>query len=123
MARKGLALKNILFYVSDVKRSKDFYVRKLGFKKTYGDKDYVSVKAPNGIIIGLHDAAKKSVRPTGSEYYFHVDDVDLWYGRLKSKGVKFGKRPKDQLWGERTAYFKDPDGYQLGLLGPLATKK
>ena len=123
MARKGLALNLMLFYVKDVKRSKDFYVKKLGFKKTYGDDDYVSVKSPNGITLGLHNVATKTLKPSNSEYYFRVDDVDGWYDRLRNKGVKFSKRPKDQPWGDRTAYFKDPDGYQLALHGPLATKK
>ena len=123
MARKGLALNLMLFYVKDIKGSRDFYVKKLGFKKTYGDNDYVSVKAPNGITIGLHNASKKTVKPSDSEYYFRVDDVDVWYDRLRNKGVTFSRRPKDQPWGDRTAYFKDPDGYQLALRGPLASKK
>ncbi|OLE74271.1 hypothetical protein AUG19_09135 [archaeon 13_1_20CM_2_54_9] len=123
MARKGLALNLILFYVRDLKRSKDFYVRKLGFKKTYGDNDYVSVKAPNGVTLGLHKAPRGTVKPSASEYYFRVDNVDIWYDRLRSKGVKFSRRPKDQPWGDRTAYFRDPDKYQLALHGPLATKK
>ena len=123
MARKGLALNLMLFYVKDIKGSRDFYVKKLGFKKTYGDNDYVSVKAPNGITIGLHNTSKKTVKPSDSEYYFRVDDVDVWYDRLRNKGVTFSQRPKDQPWGDRTAYFKDPDGYQLALRGPLASKK
>src|SRR5437870_6484519 len=92
MARKGLALNLMLFYVKDIKGSRDFYVKKLGFKKTYGDNDYVSVKASNGITIGLHNASKKTVKPSDSEYYFRVDDVDVWYrseehtSELQSRG-------------------------------------
>ncbi len=123
MAKKGLALNLMLFYVKDIERSSEFYVKKLGFKRTYGDDDYVSVRAPNGITLGLHNAPRKSVKPSGSEYYFRVDDVDVWYDRLRNKGVKFSRRPKDQPWGDRTAYFRDPDGYQLALHGPMAAKK
>ena len=123
MAKKGLALNLMLFYVKDIERSSEFYVKKLGFKRTYGDDDYVSVRAPNGITLGLHNAPRKSVKPSGSEYYFRVDDVDVWYDRLRNKGVKFCRRPKDQPWGDRTAYFRDPDGYQLALHGPMAAKK
>ncbi len=123
MARRGPVLSLMLFYVKDLKRSKDFYVRNLGFKKMYGDADYVSVKAPNGVSLGLHKAPGKNVKPSNSEYYFRVDDVDVWYDRLRDKGVRFSQRPKDQPWGDRTAHFKDPDGYQLALQGPLAAKK
>ncbi len=98
-------------------------MKRLGLKKTYGDNDYVSVKAPNGVTLGLHKASSKSVKPSGTAYYFRVDDVDEWYDWLRNKGVRFSKRPKDQPWGDRTAGFKDPDGYQLALHGPLATKK
>ena len=123
MLKKGLALNLMLFYVKDIKRSSDFYVKKLGFKRTYGDDDYVSVKAPNGITLGLHNAPGKAVKPSSSEYYFRVGDVDVWYDRLRNKGVKFSQKQKDQPWGNRTAYFKDPDGYQLALHGPIAGKK
>ena len=123
MARRGPALSLVLFYVKDVKRSKEFYVKNLGFKKMYGDADYVSVKAPNGVSLGLHKAPRKDVKPSNSEYYLRVVDVDLWYDRLRDKGVRFSQRPKDQPWGDRTAHFKDPDGYQLALQGPLAAKK
>jgi lactoylglutathione lyase len=38
------------------------------------------------------------------------EDIDLDYQRLKAKGVQFFKEPKTQPWGQRTAYFTDPDG-------------
>jgi len=37
-------------------------------------------------------------------------DIDNEYQRLKSKGVEFFKEPQTQPWGQRTAYFTDPDG-------------
>ncbi|MBI5448770.1 VOC family protein [Candidatus Gottesmanbacteria bacterium] len=38
------------------------------------------------------------------------DDIDLLYQQLKAKGVQFIKEPETQPWGQRTAYFTDPDG-------------
>lgn len=48
----------------------------------------------------------------GAIYSFaHVDDVDDVYRKLKEKGVQFVKEPKTQPWGQKTAYFTDPDGH------------
>jgi len=39
-----------------------------------------------------------------------LDNTDEAYEALKAKGVQFIKPPTTQPWGQRTAYFKDPDG-------------
>jgi len=38
------------------------------------------------------------------------DDIDSDYEKLKANGVQFITQPKTQPWGQRTAYFTDPDG-------------
>jgi len=40
----------------------------------------------------------------------YVKDTDKTYNALKAKGVKFIKSPTTQSWGQRTAYFQDPEG-------------
>lgn len=48
----------------------------------------------------------------GAIYAFgEVDDVDQTFKRLKRQGVNFIKPPQTQPWGQRTAYFTDPDGH------------
>ena len=44
-----------------------------------------------------------------------LDDADAAYAELKAKGVHFIKPPSTQPWGQRTAYFTDPDGILLQL--------
>jgi lactoylglutathione lyase len=39
-----------------------------------------------------------------------VEDVDVAYQTLSTKGVRFLRPPTDQPWGLRTAYFADPEG-------------
>jgi len=39
------------------------------------------------------------------------ENIDKDYEILKSKGVNFIKTPVTQPWGQRTAYFTDPDGH------------
>jgi catechol 2,3-dioxygenase-like lactoylglutathione lyase family enzyme len=38
-------------------------------------------------------------------------DIDQDVADLKKLGVKFIKEPQTQPWGQRTAYFTDPDGH------------
>ena len=55
---------------------------------------------------------KYLAKPGGAVYAFpESDDVDKQYEELKAKGVKFIKDPETQPWGQRTAYFTDPDGH------------
>jgi lactoylglutathione lyase len=48
----------------------------------------------------------------GAIYSFpESDNIDEDVELLKSKGVRFIKEPATQPWGQRTAYFTDPDGH------------
>jgi lactoylglutathione lyase len=48
--------------------------------------------------------------PGGAIYTFaKVTDIDATVKELKMQGVSFIKEPKTQPWGQRTAYFTDPD--------------
>lgn len=50
-------------------------------------------------------------KPGNTIYSFgQSSDVDSDYKQLKDKGVQFIKAPETQPWGQRTAYFTDPDG-------------
>jgi lactoylglutathione lyase len=57
-------------------------------------------------------------RPT-VELHFEVNDVDEVYNSLQQKGVKFDDKPANMPWGTRTASFRDPEGYQVEIIGPL----
>ncbi len=106
-----------------MKKSKDFYTKKLGFKLKYDySPEYLAVVTPNKLQIGFHPGkgSRKARRdqPVGIE--FEVDDVDAFYGRLKKMGVKFIEKPTN-AWGEREAQFVDPDGYRLAISGPIGS--
>lgn len=46
-----------------------------------------------------------------------VDDIQAAYENLESLGVEFVAPPEKQEWGGTLAFFKDPDGNVLTLLG------
>jgi catechol 2,3-dioxygenase-like lactoylglutathione lyase family enzyme len=128
MPRKkaGLQLHQVLLQVRDVERSREFYTKKLGFRVLYDySPHYLAVITPNKLQIGLHPFEKSTGRTRTAErsagIEFDVDNVDVWYQRLKKRGVRFSERPKDS-WGEREARFKDPDGYTLAISSPAKSK-
>ena len=96
----GLRLHQVLLQVKDVERSKEFYTRKLGFKILYDfSPEYVAVLTPNKLQIGLYPFQRgrgwqrSKDQPAGIE--FEVDNVDLYYRRLRKLGVRFSEKPKD----------------------------
>jgi catechol 2,3-dioxygenase-like lactoylglutathione lyase family enzyme len=53
------------------------------------------------------------------ELHLEVNDVDEVYNSLQRKGVKFDEKPANMPWGTRIASFRDPEGYQVEIVGPL----
>jgi catechol 2,3-dioxygenase-like lactoylglutathione lyase family enzyme len=52
---------------------------------------------------------------------FEVDDVDSQFERLKADeqlGISFIIPPTTMAWGNRSIYFRDPDGNLVNLFSP-----
>lgn len=55
---------------------------------------------------------EKLTKPGTTIFTFtESENIDNQYEELKTKGVEFIIPPTTQSWGQRTAYFSDPDGY------------
>ena len=95
--------------VSDVQRSRDWYVGKLGFALERELEKAVGIKDRAGLTIFL-------VRSQGAlagqkiTLTIRVDDVDRKHQELVSAGVIFVSPPQRQFWGYG-AEVLDPDGY------------
>ena len=111
----------LVLITDNYQRAKAFYVEKLGFtiNREVPEDEYVQFKLDN-LILALFSRTQMSkvidekylAKAGGALYTFaEVDDVDQTVANLKTKGVKFIKEPKTQPWGQRTAYFTDPDGH------------
>ena len=46
---------------------------------------------------------------------FAVEDVDAEYARLKGLPIELVQEPRNQPWGQRTFYVRDPDGNILNF--------
>jgi catechol 2,3-dioxygenase-like lactoylglutathione lyase family enzyme len=115
----------VVLPVRDFEKCAAFYRDNLGFKLNNKDAEsaFFSIDGKKGgLVLGLisvKEVAKliseKQVRPKEDTihrtyYAVFVDDVDQEYEELKAKGVRFIKPPTTQPWGQRIAYFEDPEG-------------
>src|ERR1700677_3657899 len=110
--------------VKNVKRSIDFYTKKLGFKCELNAAPHfalLDLGGPKGGTIGLlswveakKDGAKKKTAKHNRSIHVELstDDLDGLYKSLLKKGVKFHTPPHDEPW-ERSATAFDPDGYSV----------
>ncbi|MGA9839819.1 MAG: VOC family protein [Thermoplasmata archaeon] len=114
----------VVLPVRDVPKCAAFYRDQVGFAllEMHDEDAYLRIGGAGGLILALisMDAvarliSEEQVRPreeTIHRTYFAIflDDVDREYEELKAKGVHFVKPPTTQPWGQRIAYFEDPEG-------------
>jgi lactoylglutathione lyase len=71
-----------------------------------------------GDALHLPDSPPKTDR---AMIIFEVEDVDVRYEALKTRGVTFTHPPEDHAdWGIRTAHFRDPAGNLIEINKALA---
>ena len=108
-----MRLNQITMPVSDIPRSKSFYMR-LGFRLLVDSPHYTRFLAPDGdTTFSLHhnDAP---VQP-GAVIYLECDKVDKEVDRLKERGFEFETDPEDMGWLWREAILRDPDGHLIKI--------
>jgi len=44
-----------------------------------------------------------------------VEDVERVFRELSGRGVSFIGTPKDRPWGQRSVYFRDPEGHLVEI--------
>jgi lactoylglutathione lyase len=120
-----------IIYAHDVEATASFYEAALGFERVYqwpsdGPADFAYLQLePSGIGIGAADGENVHGRPVapgaGSfELFLYVDDMDAACARLRELGSPELREPRDEPWGERRAYFADPEGNAIHIAMKLA---
>ncbi len=119
--------------VGDMAASLDFY-RRLGVDVPAGDDDpgvHVQVRSPGGFSLELDTAESATVwhaghraDPTTPRVVLGFalptpEAVDERYAALVAAGHRGRQPPFDAFWGARYAIVADPDGNDVGLMGPL----
>jgi PhnB protein len=110
--------------VRDGQASLEFYSRAFGFE-TYGEVmrgddgrvQHAGMRLGDAaIMFGSEDGSMGlrvpvSGTPDSLSLYVYVPDVDTLHARAQRAGASVVQAPADQFWGDRTAVFKDRDGY------------
>ena len=122
--KSKIRMEGLTLSVADVKRSVEYYSKKLGFVCELSASPHfamIRVGGPKGGTIGLlawseakKDGATKATSKQKRAIHVELstDDLDGVYKKLLKKGVKFHIPPHDEPW-ERSMTAFDPDGYSV----------
>jgi predicted enzyme related to lactoylglutathione lyase len=101
--------------VSDLDRSRAWYLQTLGLTVEFEvpDRQSVALQDGEGFTIFLQQVPTP-VTPKGCALWFQVDDVDATVAAWTTRGVQFGHGPQKTYWGYG-AELVDPDGYLIRL--------
>lgn len=113
----------------DVERLRDFYRTVLGIEAKEYTGNYVEFPMEH-VTLSLYSLTEHDGRAPGSAMAasnksimleFEVDDVDTQYDRLQHIAVEWVMPPTTFPWGNRSIYFRDPDGNLLNFYTPVST--
>jgi catechol 2,3-dioxygenase-like lactoylglutathione lyase family enzyme len=116
-------------FVTDIKRSCQFFREKLGFSLvfSYGDPPYYAQMGRDAARLNLRCVEAHLIESTvrDREELLSVsmtvatpDELKLLFLEFQSAGVAFHQTLKKQPWGARNFIVKDPDGNLLLFAGP-----
>jgi catechol 2,3-dioxygenase-like lactoylglutathione lyase family enzyme len=110
-----IKLDHLRIPVSDLARSRDWYIRTLGLQAEFEvpDRQTVALQDTAGFTIFLQEVAS-SVVPNQCALWFQVEDVDTTFAEWSARGVEFAHAPRKTYWGYG-AELADPDGYLIRL--------
>ena len=120
----------VTLFVSDMKKSFEFYSKIPGFILVCGGptNDFttfeIGISKRTYLNLELKTDTKKS---DFGRVIFYTDDVDELYSYLRndadfSKLTTFENEPTTADWGERFFHIRDPDNYQLSFAMPITSK-
>ena len=117
-----MKLTHTCIITEDVGRLRSFYQEVLQIEPL-GEGAYVEFPTEAGTLSlfsleGLEKLAPGSMQGASNNtamLEFHVEDVDKEYERLKQMSIEWMKPPTTQPWGNRSIWFRDPDGNPLNL--------
>ena len=107
----------ICILTDNFKESIDFYKNKLGLEVNSNEGEFADFKLEGTslAIFGKNDAIamfpEKYMKSGGGIVVaYQVNSLNEEVARLKNVGIKIFEGPKETAWGQKVAYFNDPDG-------------
>ena len=123
------SLTHACIVTDDVERLRDFYALVLGRGPTRSHDGYVEFATEAAALSiysreRLEPYAPGAIAPRTNRSVMieiEVADVDSEYARLRAHPIEWVKPPSTQPWGNRSIYFRDPDGDLVNLYTRVRT--
>ncbi|HTK82142.1 MAG TPA: VOC family protein [Bacteroidota bacterium] len=110
-------LRTAVYYVSDVKKARSWYVKVLGVKPYFNMPQYYVGFNVGGFELGLHpDSKKRAGKSGGVDVYWGVTSASASYNRLIKLGAKQFTAVQDVGEGIKLGVVKDPFGNLFGVI-------
>jgi catechol 2,3-dioxygenase-like lactoylglutathione lyase family enzyme len=118
-----LKLDHLRIPVTDLARSRDWYIRTLGLKVEFElpERKTVALQDTDDFTIFLQEV-RSPVMPNECALWFQVGDVDATFTDWSARGVEFAHGPRKAYWGYG-AELADPDGYLIRLWDQRSMKE
>lgn len=122
---------NLILYVQDQARSREFYAIVLGKAPRLDVPGMTEFELAGGCVLGLMpekgikrllpelpdpEAGRGSSR---AEVYLTVPDPEVYHARALAAGARELSPMGPRGWGDRAAYSLDPDSHVLAFAAPL----
>lgn len=110
-----LKLDHLRLPVTDLARSRDWYVGTLGLAVEFevAERRTVALQDTAEFTVFLQQAPV-AVEPGGCALWFQVEDVEATFAGWSARGVAFVHGPRKTYWGYGVE-LQDPDGYLVRL--------
>ncbi len=126
-----MKLTHACILAGDIEAMRGFYERVLQLEPNTAGETYAEFRTPVGTLSLFAAAAHERLAPGSAEpgrnrsveLEFLVEDVDAEYERLcRISGLEWVKPPTTQPWGNRSIYFRDPEGNLLNFYSRIGAE-
>lgn len=107
-----MRLRNVIFYVKDIKKSKDFY-KKLGFKIVRDFGKFISYDTGvEDLYFSIMESDSQEKSPGKQVCAFWADDIEAFYQKIDDLKIKIATELHEATFG-KTFAIRDPDGNKI----------
>ena len=116
----------VVLFVEDLDRALAFYRDKVDLPVRFQDKGYAELAVAGSKfallarsrlpeLVGAAHTARPASGAHEAGVTLLVEDVDRVHRELSGRGETFLAGPQSRPWGQRTAYFQDPEGHLIEI--------